>query len=321
MLPAPTGSHTQIQDLISDVVSYVRGSDVEEVILGIDAERFGDLNKLLVGLRVLPLPVSLIPIGAASLILNRPTHVMGDSICIEMHRGPLGAVERTTKRAIDVVGSLTGVIMLLPLMAVTAVLIKMDSPGTTKRVIDVVGSLTGVIMLLPLMVITAVLIKIDSPGPVLFRQKRCGFNGRTFNIFKFRTMSVLEDGPKICQASKSDIRVTRLGRWLRRTSIDELPQLLNVLDGSMSLVGPRPHALAHDNHFDKVVRNYAYRNHVKPGLTGWAQVNGHRGATPTLDDIQRRVQFDLWYIDNWSLRLDILILFRTFIEVARGDAY
>jgi putative colanic acid biosynthesis UDP-glucose lipid carrier transferase len=135
-------------------------------------------------------------------------------------------------------------------------------------------------------------------------------------------MSVLEDGPTVCQAAESDIRVTRIGRWLRRTSVDELPQLLNVLSGTMSLVGPRPHALAHDNHFDKVVSNYAFRHHVKPGLTGWAQVNGHRGPTPTIADIQRRVQFDLWYIDNWSLRLDFLIIIKTILEVMRSrNAY
>ena len=135
-------------------------------------------------------------------------------------------------------------------------------------------------------------------------------------------MSVLEDGSVINQATQFDDRVTRLGKRLRRVSIDELPQLLNILNGSMSLVGPRPHAVAHDNHFDKIVGNYAFRHHVKPGLTGWAQVNGHRGATPTAAEIRHRVEFDLWYIDHWSLRLDIFIIFRTFLEVMRGrNAY
>jgi putative colanic acid biosynthesis UDP-glucose lipid carrier transferase len=135
-------------------------------------------------------------------------------------------------------------------------------------------------------------------------------------------MSTLEDGPTVHQAAQSDSRVTRLGKWLRRTSIDELPQLFNILDGSMSLIGPRPHALAHDNYFDKVVSNYAFRHHVKPGLTGWAQVHGYRGATPNVADIQRRVEYDLWYIDNWSLRLDCLIIIRTFLEIMRSrNAY
>ncbi len=137
-----------------------------------------------------------------------------------------------------------------------------------------------------------------------------------------KNMSVMEDGESIAQASSHDNRVTRLGKWLRRTSIDELPQLLNVLSGSMSLVGPRPHAVAHDNEFDKLVRHYALRHHVKPGLTGWAQVNGCRGPTPTTADVRRRVEYDLWYIDNWSLSLDWLIIVRTAIEILRGrNAY
>ena len=212
---------------------------------------------------------------------------MDNSVCIELHRGPLDPFERGLKRSIDLLSAIAALVLLLPLLAVTAVLIKLNSPG-----------------------------------PILFRQRRLGFNGRPFHIIKFRTMSVLEDGPSICQATKSDCRVTRLGRWLRRTSIDELPQLLNVLSGSMSLVGPRPHAVAHDNHFNKVVRNYAFRQHVKPGITGWAQIHGQRGPTPTVADIQRRVEYDLWYIDNWSVRLDILIIFRTSLELMRGrNAY
>ena len=287
VLPILQDNSEQLDDFISDIVEYVRGSDIEEIIVGVDAERWGDLKKLLAGLRILPLPVSLIPVGMASDVLSYPTHVMGDTLCIELHRGPLGAFERGAKRSIDVFCAIAGLLLFLPLLA-----------------------------------IVAVLIKLDSPGPMLFRQRRCGFNGRQFQILKFRTMSVLEDGPSVRQAAESDFRVTRLGKWLRRTSIDELPQLMNVLNGTMSLVGPRPHALAHDDHFDKVVRNYAFRHHVKPGLTGWAQVNGHRGPTPTVADIQRRVQFDLWYIDNWSLRLDLLIIVKTVAEVMRSrNAY
>jgi Undecaprenyl-phosphate glucose phosphotransferase len=277
----------QKEKFVSAIIAHLRGSDIEEIILGVDVTRCGDLSRLLSGLRKLPLPVMLVPVGAASDMLSRPSHAMGASICIELQRQPLDRLERATKRTVDVIASL--------------------------------GSL---ILLLPLLLITAITIKLDSPGPVLFRQKRCGFNGRPFDIFKFRTMSVLENGPTVAQAQRSDERVTRLGKWLRRSSIDELPQLLNVLNGSMSLVGPRPHALVHDSHFDKVVANYASRHHVKPGLTGWAQVHGHRGPTPTVADIQRRVDFDLWYIDNWSLRLDFFIIVRTIFEVMRGrNAY
>jgi len=212
---------------------------------------------------------------------------MGDSLCIEVQREPLDVLERALKRCIDVLAAAPALILLLPLFA-----------------------------------ITAIAIKLDSPGPILFRQRRCGFNGKHFNIYKFRTMSVLEDGSTVNQATQSDSRVTRVGKWLRRTSVDELPQLLNILSGSMSLVGPRPHALAHDNHFLKVVRNYAFRHHVKPGLTGWAQVNGYRGPTPTEAEIRNRVDCDLWYIDNWSLRLDFWIIVRTVLVVMRGhNAY
>jgi len=187
---------------------------------------------------------------------------------------------------------------------------------------DLVLAGLALTVLLPLLVIVAIAIRLDSRGPVLFRQQRCGFNGKSFQIYKFRTMTVLEDGPSIVQAQFRDKRFTRLGTLLRRTSIDELPQLLNVLNGTMSLVGPRPHAMAHDNEFDKIVRNYAFRRRVKPGLTGWAQVHGCRGPTPTQASIEERIQFDLWYIDNWSLSLDLAILFWTPIELIRGhNAY
>jgi Undecaprenyl-phosphate glucose phosphotransferase len=270
------------EEIAGEIISYLRGSDVDEVVVGVDVKRWAKLDNLLSELRVLPLPVSLIPVGVASDILSRPFHAVGQSVCIELQRGPLGSFERGAKRCLDVIAALSGLFVLSPLL-----------------------------------LIIACLIKLDSKGPVLFRQKRCGFNGRQFHIFKFRTMSVLEDGPVVQQASRADSRITRLGHLLRRTSIDELPQLLNVLSGTMSLIGPRPHALAHDNQFDKAVSNYAFRHHVKPGLTGWAQVNGQRGPTPTVADIRRRVEYDLWYIDNWSLRLDLLIICRTFLEVIR----
>ncbi|MDO8877972.1 MAG: sugar transferase, partial [Pseudolabrys sp.] len=149
------------------------------------------------------------------------------------------------------------------------------------------------------------------------RQKRNGFNGSVFSIYKFRSMRVLEDGAHIPQATRDDPRVTRLGRWLRRTSIDELPQLFNVLTGDMSLVGPRPHAVAHNNEYQTVVSNYAFRHHVKPGITGWAQVNGLRGKTQTVDLMAKRVEFDLWYINHWSLWLDLRIIIKTALMTAR----
>jgi exopolysaccharide biosynthesis polyprenyl glycosylphosphotransferase len=184
-----------------------------------------------------------------------------------------------------------------------------------KRVVDIVLASAALVFFLPVMLLTAVAIKLDGPGPVIFRQNRKGFNGNQFVMLKFRTMTVQEDGPEIAQARRNDPRVTRIGKLLRAASIDELPQLLNVLRGDMSLVGPRPHALAHELQFESLLSDYAFRRHVKPGMTGWAQCNGARGATPKLENIKQRVEFDLWYINNWSLWLDFLILIKTFFEV------
>jgi exopolysaccharide biosynthesis polyprenyl glycosylphosphotransferase len=182
-----------------------------------------------------------------------------------------------------------------------------------KRIFDVLAAGLGIILLSPLLLTSVLLIKLDSKGPVLFTQTRNGFNGRSFRIFKFRTMSVFEDGPQIRQATRNDPRVTSVGRWLRRTSIDELPQLFNVLGGSMSLVGPRPHAVAHNTEYERIVANYAFRYHVKPGISGWAQVNGFRGETSTVNLMEKRVELDLWYVSSWSFWLDVRILWKTLI--------
>jgi undecaprenyl-phosphate galactose phosphotransferase/putative colanic acid biosynthesis UDP-glucose lipid carrier transferase len=203
-------------------------------------------------------------------------------LAIEIQRAPLSAVERVVKRAMDIL---------------------------------VAGP--ALVALLPIFVLTAIAIKLDSEGAVIFRQRRKGFNGKEFVMLKFRTMTVQEDGPVVVQATREDPRVTSIGRFLRAASIDELPQLLNVLRGEMSLIGPRPHALAHDSHFEKILEGYAFRHHVKPGLTGWAQCNGSRGATPTVEAIAERVKLDLWYVNNWSLWLDVQIVMKTFFEVAR----
>jgi len=190
-----------------------------------------------------------------------------------------------------------------------------------KRTLDVVGSVTAILFLSPLFLMAAIAIKLDSGGPIIFRQRRTGFNAKEFVIFKFRTMTVLEDGEAIIQACRGDLRATRVGKFLRRSSIDELPQLLNVLKGEMSLVGPRPHAVAHDREYEVHIADYGFRQHIKPGITGWAQVNGLRGETRSLETMTERVKLDLWYINNWSLGFDINILARTCFEVLRDRAY
>ncbi len=189
---------------------------------------------------------------------------------------------------------------------------------TLKAALDYTLAGIALVLLLPLFAVVAAAIKFDSRGPVFFRQRRYGQNGRIFRIFKFRTMSVTEDGPVVTQAVVGDPRVTRIGRFLRMTSIDELPQLINVLLGDMSLVGPRPHALAHDDLFEKQLDQFNRRRRVLPGLTGWAQVNGYRGETRTTEDVRQRMNYDLYYVDNWSIWLDIEILARTVFVLARG---
>jgi Undecaprenyl-phosphate glucose phosphotransferase len=180
------------------------------------------------------------------------------------------------------------------------------------------------VLILPLVVLISLLIKLDSRGPVLFRQKRYGFNNELIDVLKFRTMYVdrSENGSQVAQATRHDPRVTRVGRILRRTSLDELPQFINVLMGTMSIVGPRPHAVAHNEQYARLIDEYLARHRVKPGITGWAQVNGLRGETETLEKMEQRVRYDLYYIENWSLLFDIRIILRTmFVGFSHPNAY
>jgi exopolysaccharide biosynthesis polyprenyl glycosylphosphotransferase len=186
-----------------------------------------------------------------------------------------------------------------------------------KRVLDAAVSLALIVLLLPFLAVITLAVALETPGPVLFCQRRTGKDGRIFAMFKFRSMGVMEDGAEVVQARERDPRVTRVGRFLRASSLDELPQLFNVLRGEMSLVGPRPHAVAHDEYYGARIPYYVLRQKVKPGMTGWAQVNGARGATPELSDMQARVDLDAWYVAHQSLALDLQILARTPLEVLR----
>ena len=191
--------------------------------------------------------------------------------------------------------------------------------GIAKRVTDIVLSLMILLMLLPLLALVAVMVKLSSPGPIIFKQRRYGLDGREIAVYKFRTMRVTEDGPQIRQASKTDSRVTRVGGMLRRTSLDELPQLINVLQGRMSLVGPRPHAVAHNEEYRKLIKGYMVRHKVLPGITGLAQVNGCRGETSELKDMEARVNYDLDYLRHWTPMLDFKIILLTVIKIFRDD--
>jgi len=180
-----------------------------------------------------------------------------------------------------------------------------------KRASDIILALGIQLMLLPVMLVIALAVKATSPGPVIFRQRRYGLYGEEIIVYKFRSMTVAEDGERVVQATKNDQRVTRVGAFLRRSSLDELPQFINVLQGRMSIVGPRPHAVAHNEQYRKLIKGYMLRHKAKPGITGWAQVNGLRGETETLDKMEARIRYDLDYLRNWSLWLDLWIVLRT----------
>lgn len=192
------------------------------------------------------------------------------------------------------------------------------SSGVAKRLSDIFLSLLILLLISPILLAVAIAIKRGSPGPIIFRQRRYGLDGKEIVVYKFRSMTVTEDGGAIAQAKKNDSRITPLGAFLRKTSLDELPQFINVLQGRMSIVGPRPHAVAHNEMYRKLIKGYMVRHKVKPGITGWAQVNGYRGETETLDKMQGRIDFDLEYLRNWSLRLDLYIIFKT-IRLVVGD--
>ena len=191
--------------------------------------------------------------------------------------------------------------------------------GLLKRGSDIVLSALILLLISPLLLGIAIAVKRSSPGPVIFRQRRYGLDGGEIVVYKFRSMTVAEDGQHVQQAQRNDQRITPLGAFLRKTSLDELPQFINVLQGRMSIVGPRPHAVAHNELYRKLIKGYMVRHKVKPGITGWAQVNGYRGETDTLEKMQHRIDFDLNYLRNWSLRLDLHIIVRTAQLVLRDD--
>jgi Undecaprenyl-phosphate glucose phosphotransferase len=232
------------------------------------------------------------------------------TVPVEIHLGPERILDRFDQVRITKFGSMATLQLTRAPLSSFEVL--------QKRMFDLTIAGTALIVLTPVFALIALLIRLDTPGPVFFLQRRYGFNQQMFRIFKFRTMTTLDDGDVIRQACRNDHRITRMGRWLRRWNFDELPQLINVVRGEMSLIGPRPHALSHDRDFEQRVALYARRHNVKPGITGWAQVNGLRGEIETDEQIQQRVEHDLYYIDNWSLLLDLKILLYT---VFSRDAY
>jgi putative colanic acid biosysnthesis UDP-glucose lipid carrier transferase len=192
--------------------------------------------------------------------------------------------------------------------------------GLVKRISDIILASLIMVVISPLLAAVAIGVKMSSPGPILFKQRRYGLDGREIIVYKFRSMRVTEDGPVVKQATKDDPRVTRFGAFIRKTSLDELPQFVNVLQGRMSIVGPRPHAVAHNEMYRKLIKSYMIRHKVKPGITGWAQVNGLRGETETVEKMKARIEYDLDYLRHWSLRLDLSIIWKTiFVVFKRPD--
>lgn len=268
--------------LLNAVIALAHRLGPGEMYLSLARVPQARAESILRSLALVPRAISVVPDEYTSEFLRHGLSEVGNRIAADVQKAPMNALGRVTKRAMDVLLSAILIVFFLPLFA-----------GISAAILW------------------------DSPGPVLFRQARNGYRGKAFRILKFRTMSVMEDGDVIKQASKDDQRVTNVGRWLRKLSLDELPQLLNVLSGEMSLIGPRPHAKAHDAFYSKLIDNYEIRQHVKPGITGWAQVNGLRGETQTLDLMYRRIEFDCWYAKNCSIFLDLNILARTVLEVLR----
>jgi putative colanic acid biosynthesis UDP-glucose lipid carrier transferase len=273
---------------VDDLVHYVRTHPVDEVIVAVPWHDTADIQAIVKRLKVLPINVKLCP---------------------------------------DYVGWTLPVRRFLPLAGVPMLAV-LERPLSgwnfvLKALEDRVLAAILIVLFAPVLLLIALAIKLDSSGPVFFRQKRYGFNNNPITVYKFRTMHVgAGSDVTVQQARRNDPRVTRVGAILRRTSLDELPQLINVMNGEMSLVGPRPHAVVHNEQYAKIIDDYLSRHRVKPGITGWAQVNGLRGETDTPEKMARRVQFDLYYIDNWSLLFDVKILMLTpFLGFVNKNAY
>jgi undecaprenyl-phosphate galactose phosphotransferase/putative colanic acid biosynthesis UDP-glucose lipid carrier transferase len=258
------------------VMSLSREHAIDSIVIALPWSRSAEITSALALLRQQALPVILLPDVQASQFISEPLISFSEMPAYVIKREALSQTEQVNKRILDIIVASTALVVLSPIFA-----------------------------------LAAIMVKLDSPGPALFRQRRSGFNSRDFEILKFRTMRTMEDEASVLQASRNDPRITRVGAFLRRSSIDELPQLINVLRGEMSIVGPRPHAVSHNAAWAELVEDYALRHHIKPGITGLAQVNGFRGRCDTCELIKMRVHFDLEYINRWSIWLDLKIIAKT----------
>lgn len=284
----PETSRDQFAGQCRDVAEYVRQHSIDAIYIALPITNAPRIEELLHGLRDTTASIFFVPnIFAFDLVQAR---------CVAIDGIPAFSICDT------------------PFTGMNAV---------RKRAVDIAFAFAALMITWPLLALAALAVKLSSPGPVLFKQRRYGLNGEEILVYKFRSMTVCEDGAVVRQATKCDQRITAVGKFLRRTSLDELPQLLNVLEGNMSFVGPRPHAVAHNEQYRKLISGYMIRHKVRPGITGWAQVNGLRGETATIEKMRLRVQYDLDYLRNWSLWLDIRIIARTVIMMILrdGNAY
>jgi polysaccharide biosynthesis protein PslA len=275
----PTETPDDLGEVLSSAVEHARLFGVDAVLILPGNSSQERISRCVDALSALPVSIHLDAGPALDRVQTTEVQRIGDLAALTLADRPLGPLQSLAKRAFDIAAASAGLVLLAPVFAAVAIMIKRDSPG-----------------------------------PVFFRQRRRGYNQREFRIVKFRSMSCMDDGDVVRQAKAGDARITPLGEKLRKYNLDELPQLWNVLVGDMSLVGPRPHAVAHDKLFEKRIGKYPRRLNVKPGITGWAQVNGFRGETDTDDKMERRVEYDLDYIDNWSLWLDIKIVLLTVLS-------
>jgi Undecaprenyl-phosphate glucose phosphotransferase len=264
---------------VRGLIDACRAIRPDDIIILAGQEDLPKTMSLASSLSELPVGLHIIPVDALELFAGSHIAEFGSLRTLQVHGAPLSPFDLAVKRSFDVFAATLGLIVLSPLL-----------------------------------IVVSIAIKLDTRGPIFFRQMRHGFNNEPIRVWKFRSLTTMEEGDQFTQVVKNDPRVTRVGRILRRTNIDELPQLINVLQGNMSIVGPRPHATAHNGLFKEKIAPFSRRHIVKPGITGWAQVNGHRGETDTLQKMQQRVEHDLYYIDNWSFLLDMKIILLTLLS-------
>ncbi len=280
----PNATHSDLKGSISDAIELAKKNEIDYIYLALPMCAEDRIRDILALCSDTTASVYMVPNFFVYNLINSKWHSIGSLQALSVYDTPFSGASEVTKRVEDFI----------------------------------LGLILTTIAIVP-MAFIAVLVKLSSKGPIIFKQKRYGLDGKPISVYKFRTMTTLDNGEEVKQAQKNDQRITKVGAVLRKTSLDELPQFINVLQGRMSIVGPRPHAIAHNEQYRKIISGYMLRHKVKPGITGWAQVNGFRGETETVDKMKKRVEYDLDYMHNWSIWLDLKIIFKTAILVFKDQ--